>query len=70
MSDGKLKDNSSCRMSSGSQETDSLETRAELAILHTYVEDQAILEPGNQNVNKPKEQGSEDCLWTHIFTFL
>ena len=50
-----------------SQETDSLETRAELAVLRTYVENQAILEPilyGHQNVNKP------NCLWTHNFTFL
>ena len=37
---------------------DSLETQAKLAVLCTYIENQAILEPifftGHQNVNKPK----------------
>ena len=50
-----------------------METRAEVAVLRTYLEKQAILEPilfiVHQNVNKPK-RGSEGCLWTHIFTFL
>ena len=53
--------------------TDSLETRAEPAVLRTYVENQAILEPILYRASKckqNKEQGSEDCLWTHIFTFL
>ena len=48
---------------------DSLETRAE----RTYVENQAILEPillcRVSKCKQTKEQGSEDCLWTHIFTF-
>ena len=52
----------------------SLETRAEPAILRTYVENQAILEPillyRASKCKQTKEQGSEDCLWTHIFTFL
>ena len=47
---------------------------AELAFLRTYVESQAILEPillyRASKCKQTKEQGSEDCLWTHIFTFL
>ena len=54
--------------------TDSLETRAEPAVLGTYVENQAILEPillyRASKCKQTKEQGSEDCLWTHICTFL
>ena len=54
--------------------TDSRETRAELAVLRTYVENQAILEPillyRVSKFKQTKEQGSEDCLWTHILTFL
>ena len=53
---------------------DSLKTRAGLAILHTYVENQAILEPillyRASKCKQTKEQGSKECLWTHIFTFL
>ena len=53
---------------------DSLETQAELAVLRSYVENQAILEPillyRASKCKQTKEQGSEDCLWTHIFTFL
>ena len=49
-----------------SQETDSLETRAELAVLCPYVENQAILEPillyRASKCKQTKEQGSEDCL--------
>ena len=56
------------------EETDSLETRAELAVLRTYVENQAILAPillyRASICKQTKEQGSEGCLWTHIFTFL
>ena len=52
----------------------SLETRAELVVLRIYVENQAILEPiilyRASKCKQTKEQGSEDCLWTHIFTFL
>ena len=53
---------------------DSLETRAEMTVLLTYVENQAIPEPillyRASKYRQTKEQGSEDCLWTHIFTFL
>ena len=50
---------------------DKLETPAELAVLRTYVENQAILEPillyqASKN-KQTKKQGSEDCLWTHYF---
>ena len=45
---------------------DSLKTRAELAILCTYVEKQAILGPillyRASKCKQTKEQGSEDCL--------
>ena len=54
--------------------TDSLETRTELDVLCTYVENQAILEPilpyRASKRKQTKEQGSKYCLWTHIFTFL
>ena len=54
--------------------TYSLETRAEPAVLRTYVENQARLEPiliyRASKYKQTKEQGSQDCLWTHIFTFL
>ena len=53
---------------------DSLETRAEPAVLRIYVENQAIQKPillyRASKCKHPKEQGSEDCLWTHIFIFL
>ena len=53
---------------------DRLETQAKLVVLHTYVENQAILEPillyRTSKCKQTKEQGSEDCLWTHICTFL
>ena len=53
---------------------DSLETQAEPAVLWGYVENQATLEPifayRASKYKQTKEQGSEDCLWTHIFTFL
>ena len=43
-------------------------------IVCTYVENQAILEPillyRTSKCKQTKEQGSEDCSWTHIFTFL
>ena len=46
----------------------------EKTVLCTYVENQAILEPillyRVSKCKQTKEQGSEDCLWTHIFTFL
>ena len=50
-----------------------METRTELAVLRTYVENQAILEPiclyRASKYKQTKEQGNEDCLWTHIFIF-
>ena len=53
---------------------DSLETRAELAALHTNVENQAILELillyRGSKCKHTKEQGNKYCLWTHVFTFL
>ena len=56
------------------KEIDSLEKWAELAVLRIYVENQAILEPillyRASKCKQTKDQGSEDCLWTHIFTFL
>ena len=59
---------------SQSPETDSVETQAELVVLRTYVENQAIVQPillyRASNCKQTKEQGSKDCTWTHIFTFL
>ena len=59
---------------SNKKRKDSLETRAEQAVLWVYVENQAILEPivlyPASKCKETKEQGSEDCLWPHIFTFL
>ena len=56
------------------KQKDSLETQAELSVLSTYVENEAILEPillyRGSKCKQTKEQGSEGCLWTHIFTFL
>ena len=56
------------------KQKDGRETRAGLAVLRSYVENQAILEPillyRVSKCKQTKEQGSEDCLWTHIFTFL
>ena len=53
---------------------DSLETLAELAVLRSYVQSQAIIEPillcQASKCKQTKEQGSKYCLWTHIFTFL
>ena len=53
---------------------DSLETRAKLDVLRTYVENQAILKPillyRASKSKQTKEQGSEDCLWIYIFSFL
>ena len=50
---------------------DSLETPAELAVLRTYVDNQVIPEPillyWTSKCKLTKEQGSEDCLWSHIF---
>ena len=53
---------------------DSLETWAEPAVLCIYIENQDILEPillyHASKCKQTKEQGSKDCLWAHIFTFL
>ena len=52
----------------------SLETRAELVVLRTYVENKAILEPillyWASKCKQTKEQGSEDCLWTYSYFFI
>ena len=52
---------------------ESLETRGELAVLRTYVENQAILEPillyWGSKFKQIKEQGSKNCLWTHSLPF-
>ena len=52
---------------------DSLETRAELAVLRTYVENQAIPESillyRASKRKQTKEQSSKDCLRTHILPF-
>ena len=52
----------------------SLETQGKLVVLHSCVENQTMLEPillyQTSKCKQTKEQGSEDCLWTHIFTFL
>ena len=56
-----------------SQETDILETRAELAVLRTYVDNQAILKLiplyRASKCKQTKEEGSDDYLWSRIFTF-
>ena len=61
-------------MYSHKKRNDSLETRAKVSILSSYVDTQAILEPIllylASKCKQTKEQGSEDWLWTHIFTFL
>ena len=53
---------------------DSLETQAKLAVLRTYIENKAMLEPIllylASKCKETKGQGDKDCLWTHIFTFL
>ena len=59
---------------SNKKRKDSLETGAEPAVLRVYVENQVIIEPillyRASKCKQTKEQGREDCLWTHIFTFL
>ena len=51
-----------------------METWDKLAILCTYVENQAILEPIPLNrvskCKQTKEQDCEDFLWKYIFNFL
>ena len=53
---------------------DSLETLAEVAVLHTYVENQAILEPTPlyhaSKCKQTKAQGSEDCLWFILISIM
>ena len=52
---------------------DSLEIWVEPSVLCVYVENQAKIEPillyRASKCKQTKEQGSDDCLWTHIFTF-
>ena len=49
---------------------DSLETRAKLAVLRTYVENQAILEPillyRASKCKQTKEQGSKDSFFSFL----
>ena len=63
-----------CKNHSDKKRKDILDTQAKLAILQSYVENQAILEPillyWTSKCKQTKEQGNEDYLWTHIFTFL
>ena len=51
-----------------------ISTWAKPAVLRVYVENQAILErillDHALKCKQTKEQGSRDCLWTYIFTFL
>ena len=50
-----------------------METRAEMAVLRIYVENQVILEPillyRASKCKQTKEQGSKDCLWTLFLPF-
>ena len=52
---------------------DSLKTRSEIAVLRSYVESIAILEPillyWALKCKQTKEQGSEAFLWSYIFTW-
>ena len=52
---------------------DNWETRLELAVLHSYVENKAILESillyHASKCKQTEVKGSKDCLWNHIFTF-
>ena len=61
-------------MSSHKKRKDNLEIPAELTVLRTYVENQAILESillyRASKCKQTKELDSKDSLWTHIFTFL
>ena len=56
------------------KQKDSLETQAELPVLRTYVENQAKLESillyHASKCKQTKEKGSDDCLWTYVFSFL
>ena len=59
---------------SQSQETGSLETRAKLAVLPTYVKNQTILQPilfyRASKCKQTKELSNEGCLWTHSYLFI
>ena len=50
------------------------ETRAELAVLRTYAENQDILEPillyRPSKCKQTKKQGSEDCLCFYFYLFI
>ena len=67
-------DTTCCSHHSHKKRMDTLEAQAELVVLHTYVENQPMLEPillyRALKCKQTKEQGGEDCLWTQIFTFL
>ena len=51
-----------------------MEAQTKLAVLRIYVENRSILEPiclyHASKYKNTKEQGSKNCLWIHIFTFL
>ena len=59
-----------CRNHSHKKRKDGLETQAELALRHTYIENQAILEPillyRSSKCNQTKEEGSEDLFYLFI----
>ena len=59
---------------SNKKRKDSLETRAELAVLRIYVENQAILEPillyQASNANKTKRRAARTVYELIFFTFL
>ena len=61
-----------CFRNSHKKQKHSLEILAKLAVLRTYVENQAILELillyRDSVCKQIKDQCSEECLWTHIFT--
>ena len=63
-----------CIKHSHKKRKDSLERRVEVTVLHTYVDNQTILEPiflfCALKYKETKEQGSQDCLWIYIFTVL
>ena len=62
-----------CRRNGNEKQKDSLETRADLVVLRTYVENQAILQPillyRALKCKQTKEHGKVDCFLTPNFTF-
>ena len=70
----KLNKNQALHVHNHKKRKDSLGTWAELAVLRTYFENQAILEPillyRSSRYKQTKEQGSNDGLSSHVFIFL